>query len=83
MAEMAGMSGMPGMAGAEGLSGNLEELQLKLLSLLGNSAVVVAAAASGDESTVRDYLSKNPQEVRMQFSISKQDIYTQTKWCLE
>lgn len=50
---------------AEGLSttADLEQLQMKLLSLLGNSAVVVAAAANGDESVVKDFLTKNPQDV--------------------
>ena len=39
------------------------DVQLKLLSLLENPAVIVAAAASGDVSTMRDFLSKHPKEV--------------------
>lgn len=37
--------------------------QLKLLSLLDNPAVVVAAAAAGDADTIRDFLSRNPHHV--------------------
>ena len=39
-------------------------VHLKLLSLLENPAVIVAAAASGDIATLKDYLSKHPQDVR-------------------
>lgn len=38
-------------------------LHLKLLSLLENPAVIVAAAASGDVDTLRDFLRKHPKEV--------------------
>jgi len=38
-------------------------LQLKLLSLLENPAVIVAAAASGDVATLRDFLQKHPTQV--------------------
>ena len=38
-------------------------LQLKLLSLLENPAVIVAAAASGDVATLRDFLRKHPTQV--------------------
>lgn len=40
-------------------------LQLKLLSLLENPAVIVAAAASGDVATLRDFLRKHPTQVFM------------------
>ena len=46
-----------------GTATDLEQLQMKLFSLLGNSAVMVAAAANGDESVVKDFLTKNPQDV--------------------
>ena len=39
-------------------------VHLKLLSLLENPAVIVAAAASGDIATLKDYLSKHPRDVR-------------------
>ena len=39
-------------------------LHLKLLSLLENPAVIVAAAASGDVVTLRDFLQKHPKEVQ-------------------
>ena len=63
-------SGLLG-GGLEGLSSSgllgdhegMEDLQMKLLTMLGNSALLVAAAAKGDEATVRDYLTKNPHEV--------------------
>ena len=38
-------------------------LHLKLLSLLDNPAVIVAAAASGDVATLRDFLRKHPHQV--------------------
>lgn len=38
-------------------------VHLKLLSLLENPAVIVAAAASGDIPTLKDYLSKHPRDV--------------------
>ena len=38
-------------------------VHLKLLSLLENPAVIVAAAASGDVATLKDYLSKHPRDV--------------------
>jgi hypothetical protein len=46
--------------------GNVEQhaedlgLQLKLLTMLDNPAVIVAAAASGDVGTLRDFLTKHP-----------------------
>ena len=51
------------LAASGALDGDLEQLHLKLLSLLDNPAVVVAAAAHGDASTIKDYLSKHPQHV--------------------
>ena len=39
------------------------DVQLKLLSLLENPAVIVAAAANGDVSVMRDFLNKHPNEV--------------------
>ena len=38
-------------------------LQLKMLSLLDNPAVIVAAAASGDVLIIRDFLTKQPTQV--------------------
>ena len=38
-------------------------LHLKLLSLLENPAVIVAAAAAGDAGTLRDFLRNHPKEV--------------------
>ena len=38
-------------------------MYLKLLSFLDTSALIVAAAAANDASTVRDFLSRKPQEV--------------------
>ena len=38
-------------------------LHLKLLSMLDNPAVIVAAAASGDVETLRDFLRKHPSQV--------------------
>lgn len=38
-------------------------MYLKLLSFLDTSALIVAAAAANDASTVRDFLSKKPHEV--------------------
>ena len=38
-------------------------VQLKILSLMGNPATVVAAAAAGDAETIRDFLSRNPHDV--------------------
>ena len=43
-------------------------LHLKLLSLLENPAVIVAAAASGDADTLRDFLRKHPHEVHNAYS---------------
>ena len=48
---------------ASDIDGEDMERQLKLLSLLGNPAVVVAAAAAGDAVTIRDFLSNHPQDV--------------------
>ena len=39
------------------------ELQMKLLTMLDNPAVIVAAAASGDVDTLRDFLRKHPSQV--------------------
>ena len=38
-------------------------VHLRLLSLLENPAVVVAAAAAGDVSTLKEFLTKHPKEV--------------------
>lgn len=38
-------------------------LHLKLLSMLDNPAVIVAAAASGDVGTLREFLRKHPSQV--------------------
>ena len=51
------------LAASGALDGDLEQLHLKLLSLLDNPAVVVAAAAHGDASTIKDYLSKHLRDV--------------------
>ena len=54
-------------AGVSG--GNDEEegedlsLQMKLLSVLDNPAVIVATAASGDVGTLRGFLRKHPSQV--------------------
>ena len=40
------------------------DVQLKLLSLLENPAVIVAAAANGDVKILRDFLTKHPMEVQ-------------------
>ena len=37
--------------------------QLRLLSLIDNPATVVAAAAARDADVVREYLTRNPQDV--------------------
>ena len=42
-------------------------MQLKVLTLLDNPAVIVAAAASDEVGTLRDFLTKHPMQV---FSIS-------------
>lgn len=52
----------PASAGAE-LDTEDVGLQLKVLSLMGNPATVVAAAAAGDADTIRDFLSRNPHDV--------------------
>ena len=51
------------LAASGAFDGDLEQLHLKLLSLLDNPAVVVAAAARGDVSAIKDYLSKHPRDV--------------------
>lgn len=38
-------------------------LHLKLLSMLDNPAVIVAAAASGDIGTLKEFLRKHPSQV--------------------
>ena len=38
-------------------------MYLKLLSFLDTPALIVAAAASNDASTVREFLSRKPHEV--------------------
>lgn len=40
------------------------ETQLRILSLLENPAVVVAAAAANDARAMREFLVKHPSEVR-------------------
>lgn len=40
------------------------EFHLKLLTLLDNPAVIVAAAAADDPETLRKFLVKHPTEVR-------------------
>ena len=57
--DLGGLSSSGLLGGGEGL----EDLHMKLLSMLGSSALLVAAAAKGDASTVREYLTKNPHEV--------------------
>ena len=39
-------------------------MYLKLLSFLDTPALIVAAAAANDASTVRDFLNRKPQDVR-------------------
>ena len=58
-----GLTSGLGIGEGLGTTADLEQLQMKLLSLLGNSTVLLAAASSGDESTVKNFLTKNPQEV--------------------
>ena len=48
-------------------------VHLKLLSLLENPAVIVAAAASGDIPTLKDYLSKHPRDVCKKKSLDMQN----------
>ena len=38
-------------------------MNLKLLSVLDNPAIVVAAAASGDVGTLREFLARHPSQV--------------------
>lgn len=40
------------------------DMQLKLLAIMENPAVIVAGAASGNLSIVKDFLTKHPFEVR-------------------
>lgn len=40
-------------------------LNLKLLSVLDNPAIIVAAAASGDVQTLREFLSRHPSQVSL------------------
>ena len=57
-----GFSGVAG--GFSGVAGEFSGDLDQLFSMMGqSSAVVVAAAASGNEATVRQHLSKNPQDV--------------------
>ena len=57
------------------LAGNYEEegedlgLNLKLLSVLDNPAIIVAAAASGDVGTLRDFLTKHPSQVHCKLHV--------------
>lgn len=39
------------------------DMQLRLLSLLENPAVIVAAAANGDVKVLKDFLTKHPDQV--------------------
>ena len=53
-------------------------MYLKLLSFLDTSALIVAAAAANDASTVRDFLSRKPQEVvayGMVYAMKYCDLY--------
>ena len=47
--------------------------QLRVLSLLGNLATVVAAAAARDADTIRNYLTRNPQDVSL--SVDLHSLY--------
>ena len=48
----------------DGLGGGVDiETQLRLLTLLENPAVVVAAAAANDTNALREFLVKHPSEV--------------------
>lgn len=40
-----------------------EDLHMKLLTMLENPAVIVAAAAAGDVTTLQDFLRKHPSQV--------------------
>lgn len=65
------------LAASGALGGDLEQLHLKLLSLLDNPAVIVAAAARGDASPIKDYLSKHPRDV-----CCSTVLYTVSPWKL-
>lgn len=48
---------------ASDFEGDDMNLHMKLLSLLDNPAVIVAAAASGSVSNLREFLLKHPSDV--------------------
>ena len=66
-------SGDLGSALGEGLGGLAEglgglgmddiDLQLKLLAMLDNPAVIVAAAAAGKADIIKEYLTRRPKDV--------------------
>ena len=49
-----------GLGGEDGDIG----MHLKLLSIMENPAVIVAAAAAGDADTLKSFLIKHPKEVQ-------------------
>jgi len=51
-------------------------MYLKLLSFLDTPALIVAAAAANDASTVRDFLSRKPQDVRKMMYLCVYVVYT-------
>lgn len=50
---------------ASDFEGDDMNLHMKLLSLLDNPAVIVAAAASGSASNLREFLLKHPSDVSL------------------
>ena len=62
------MSSLGGLGDAlgEGLGGlgmDDIDLHLKLLSMMDNPAVIVAAAAAGKADVIKEYLSRRPKDV--------------------
>ena len=56
--------GLGGLAeGLGGLGMDDIDLQLKLLAMLDNPAVIVAAAAAGKADIIKDYLTRRPKDV--------------------
>ena len=56
------LEGLGGL-GLDGGEGGDIGLHLKLLSMLDNPAVIVAAAAAGEAKVLRDFLTRHPTEV--------------------
>ena len=70
MSSLGGLSGaLDGLGGLGDVGVDDIDLHLKLLSMMDNPAVIVAAAAAGKVEVIKEYLKRRPKDVCAVYAI--------------